>query len=142
MTEILAMVVGILLGAAGVWAFQNRLNQPPQTTVEVVPEVAPQVEVIEDRPLPYWTAYGLPNYWPVTLSPYWFYDVPFYGPITGYWGGYDGVGASGGYRGRREKYAPHGWGSGYRGYSGVAVGGGGGGHGGGGGGGGGGHGGR
>lgn len=59
-------------------------------------------------PLPYWMYYGQPSYWPAYLSPYWYYDVPFNGPIIKPWG------PSG-----RHAYRPgHG-----PGYSGVAVGG-------------------
>jgi len=66
----------------------------------------------ELTPLPYWVAYGAPGYWPASLSPYWYYDVPWYGPINSPWGAYG-----------RAQYRPwHG-----PGYSGVAVGGGGGG---------------
>lgn len=90
-------------------------QEPPIVIVNQEPE----------RPLPYWTAYGLPEYWPSYLSPYWYYDVPYNGPITG----------SGGYypprhqwSGSRGNYAPHGWGAvPIGGASGVAVGGGGGG---------------
>jgi hypothetical protein len=47
------------------------------------PEVQ-RVDIIETNPLPYWTAYS-PSYayWPQWMSPYWYYDVPYYGPITG-----------------------------------------------------------
>jgi uncharacterized membrane protein YgcG len=79
------------------------------------PEVVPVTQVIEQPVAPYWTVYGLPDYWPYYTSPYWGWNAP-----------YDGVGYSGGYRGQRQKYMPHGW-DGRRGYSGVSVGGGGGG---------------
>lgn len=69
-------------------------------------------EPTETTPLPYWVYYGQPSYWPVYLSPYWYYDVPFNGPITKPWGP----------SGRRAYRPVHG-----PGYSGVAVGGGGGG---------------
>jgi uncharacterized membrane protein YgcG len=72
--------------------------------------------ISETSPLPYWVYYGQPTYWPAYLSPYWYYDVPFNGPVSKPWG------PSG-----RHSYRPgHG-----PGYSGVAVGGGGGGGGGG-----------
>jgi hypothetical protein len=90
-----------------------------QTRTEVVSqeqEVPQVIQVIEEPPVaPYWTVYGLPDYWPSYTSPYWWWNGP-----------YDAVGSSSGYRGRRQMYAPHGWGP-HRGYSGVAVGGGGGG---------------
>ena len=81
-------------------------------------------------PLPYWVAYGAPGYWPYSMSPYWYYDVDWYGPPSNVqW-----VGPSP-WIGGRDHYRPgHG-----PGYSGVAGGGFGSGHGGHGGGGGGGH---
>ncbi len=120
-------VIGILfllLGAfIGVLIYRSR-NQPTTIVREVVEQ---PVEIrTTESPLPYWTHYGLPDYWPTYLSPYWYFDVPYYGPITG----------SGGYyrphspwAGGRGNYAPHGWGGHgpIGGHSGVAVGGGGGG---------------
>jgi hypothetical protein len=86
-------------------------------------ETTAVVEVIEEPPIaPYWTVYGLPSYWPPAISPYLYYNSPYWG-----YGPYDGIGRSSGYRGQREIYAPHGWGINHSGYSGVAVGGGGGG---------------
>ncbi len=78
-----------------------------------------------EQPLPYWTAYGLPEYWPTVLSPYWYYDVPFTGPITGSGGYYSPhtpyiLGNQRGWPDPRGPYAPHGP---RPGYSGVAMGG-------------------
>jgi hypothetical protein len=91
-------------------------QEPPIVIVNQEPE----------RPLPYWTAYGLPEYWPSYLSPYWYYDVPYYGPITGTSGYYPSRHQ---WSGGRANYMPHGWGGRQPigGASGVAVGGGGGG---------------
>ena len=134
-TIVLVAFACLLIGAAltKVWMGKQMTQSQP---VE-----SPSVTIVDETPLPYWTAYGLPNYWPTYLSPYWMYDVPFYGPIGG--------GGSYYYPDRqRQPYNPswHGGRQGHGpGYSGVAVGGGGGGgrggggHGGGGGGGGGGH---
>jgi hypothetical protein len=116
----------ILLG--GILAVLFMKLYSSQTKTNQVEQQTPPVYVINEtveQPLPYWTAYGLPEYWPSYLSPYWYYDVPYNGPITG----------SGGYypprhqwSGGRGAYAPHGWGGHpIGGSSGVAVGGGGGG---------------
>ncbi len=93
------------------------------------PSVYVVKDVVNETPLPYWTAYGLPEYWPSYLSPYWYYDVPYYGPITGTSGYYPSRHQ---WAGSRANYMPHGWGGRHPigGASGVAVGGGGGGHGG------------
>ena len=106
----------------------NQSSQPSQIAEE------PSVTIVDETPLPYWTAYGLPNYWPTYLSPAWMYGAPLYGPIRG-GGSYDSPDRqrrpdTPSWHGGRQGHGP--------GYSGVAVGGGGGGgHGGGGGGGGG-----
>jgi uncharacterized membrane protein YgcG len=126
---VLVAMIGGLIGAILVRVWMN-------TPMERVSQ-QPSVTIVDEQPLPYWTAYGLPNYWPTYLSPYWMYGIPWYGPI--------GEGGSYYYPDRqRRPYNPswHGGRQGHGpGYSGVAVGGGGGsGHGGGhGGGGGGGH---
>ena len=115
---ILSAVAGILVYRATFGKQQQRVQTAP--VVKVVTSEYP-------RPDPYWVNYGLPEYWPTTLSPYWYYGAPWYGPIgpIGSWGGY----GSGGYGGPGRGHPSH------RGYSGVASGGGGGGgHGGGGGG--------
>jgi hypothetical protein len=90
---------------------------------EVITIVAEKEEPKQQPLLPYWVYYGQPSYWPVYLSPYWFYDVPYYGPITG--GSYKPWGPAG-----RSSYRPAHWAGRGGGHSGVAVGGGGGGHGG------------
>ncbi len=118
---ILFVVLGAFIGA-----LVYRSRQPSQSTTIVREVVEQPVEIATvQQPLPYWTQYGLPDYWPTYLSPYWYFDVPYYGPITG----------SGAYptrykpwSGGRGNYMPHGWGPGpIGGHSGVAVGGGGGG---------------
>jgi hypothetical protein len=108
------LLIGVLLTAILVILVMNVMKQPSEPKVVVIEQPQqqqPDPPVLTSTVLPYWTMYGAPSYWPTYLSPYWFYDVPFGGPITG----------SGGY------YRPHGP---RHGYSGVAVGGGGGGHGG------------
>jgi hypothetical protein len=115
---ILLLVLGLLVGAAGMYAFRAPAQTPP---------VQEDVTIVEDRPAPYWWWYGLPQRDPSFISPYWFYDVPYYGPITGS----DYYPRPKPWYGGRGGYAPHGP---RPGYSGVSVGGGGGGHGGGGGG--------
>lgn len=105
---------------AGVLAYRSIFGiQLPQQQVRQAPPVVEVVTSEYPRPEPYWVNYGLPEYWPVTLSPYWYYGAPWYGPIgpIGSWGGYDRPG-----RGHPS----------HAGHSGVASGGGG--HGGGGGG--------
>lgn len=112
--EILGLVfVGILTFWLGsLWA---RSRQPvKKEVVEVIKEVPPV------PPAPYWSIYGLPTYWPFYLSPYWYYDVPLYGPINNPTRGY-----------RRPLYAPHGARPGYTGVAAGGFGGGGGGGGGG-----------
>jgi len=52
------------------------------------------IVIEEQRPEPYWTVYGLPNYWPFYLSPY-------NGPINNP------------YKGRKHLYEPHGHRPGY-----------------------------
>ena len=116
--EILGLVATAVLAfrLGSLW-MRSKEPEPVKTEiVEVVKEVPPV------PPAPYWTVYGLPTYWPFYLSPYWYYDVPWTGPINNPTRGY-----------RRPLYAPHGP---RPGYTGVAAGGfgGGGGHGGGGGG--------
>ncbi len=80
-----------------------KLSKKPKTVI--IREVVKERPVLEERPLPYWTLYGTPTYWPQYLTPYWFYDVAYTGPIV----------SGGGY------YRPH------SGHIGKAVGGGGGG---------------
>ena len=101
--EILVVILLVVILAVVLWSTLRAPQEPKVVYIEPRPEPTPEPAV-----LPYWTLYGAPSYWPTYLSPYWFYDVPFTGPITG----------SGGY------YRPHGP---RHGYSGVAVGGGGGG---------------
>lgn len=102
---LLILVVTFWLGS--LWS----LSKTPvkKEIMEVVQE--PQVA-------PYWTMYGQPTYWPFYLSPYWYYGVPYTGPIQNPTRGY-----------RRDLYRPHGP---RPGYTGVSTGGAGGGHGGGG----------
>jgi hypothetical protein len=102
METLIVILLVAILGAV-LWSSLKAPQEPKVIYIEQRPEPEPEPAV-----LPYWTMYGAPSYWPTYLSPYWFYDVPFTGPITG----------SGGY------YRPHGP---RHGYSGVAVGGGGGG---------------
>jgi hypothetical protein len=60
------------------------LKQTQQSSEVSIQPVEVVTEVKEpEKPLPYWVWYGQPWYTPVYTSPYWFYDVPFYGPITG-----------------------------------------------------------
>ncbi len=114
-TVAIVATVGILIGIAIAYGWMMR---PAESQ-----EDAPSVTIVDETPLPYWTAYGLPNYWPTYISPYWMYGVPWYGPIGG--------GGSYYYPDRqRNPYNPswHGGRQGHGpGYSGVAVGGGGGG---------------
>lgn len=103
-TIIVALLVAILVVI--LWTSLKSPQEPKVVYIEQRPDPEPVVPASSVPP--YWTMYGAPSYWPTYLSPYWFYDVPYTGPITG----------SGGY------YRPHGP---RHGYSGVAVGGGGGG---------------
>ena len=120
-TIILVAVSCLLIGMAitKVWMV-NQASHALQASQSVE---QPSVTIVDETPLPYWTAYGLPNYWPTYLSPYWMYGVPWNGPIGG--------GGSYYYPDRqRQPYNPswHGGRQGHGpGYSGVAVGGGGGG---------------
>jgi hypothetical protein len=117
------IVLVTMSAVAGILVYRSTFGiQTQQQQVQQTPSVVEVVTSEYPRPDPYWVNYGLPEYWPVTLSPYWYYGAPWYGPIgpIGSWGGYDRPG-----RGHPS----------HRGYSGVASGGGGGGgHGGGGGG--------
>lgn len=113
LTVVLAFWVGTLYTSRK----QIQTQDAAQVPTVIVEESPP--------PLPYWTAYGLPTYWPTYLSPYWYFDMPWYGPINSPWAG------------GRDRYRP-GHGPGYSGVAGGGFGSGsghGGGHGGGGGGG-------
>jgi hypothetical protein len=37
-------------------------------------------------PLPFFTKYGYPTYYPQYVPPEWYYDMPTYGPIARPWG--------------------------------------------------------
>jgi hypothetical protein len=116
---VMVAMVGVLIGLAIARVWMDQSAARSATTQEEPPSVS----IIDETPLPYWTAYGLPNYWPTYLSPYWMYGVPWNGPIGG--------GGSYYYPDRqRNPYNPS-WHGGRQGrgpgYSGVAVGGGGGG---------------
>lgn len=119
---ILLLVLGLLVGAAGMYAMRTpaQTAQIPDEEVQVI-----QQPVVQESPSPYWWWYGLPNRYPAYISPYWFYDVPYYGPITGS----DYYPSPKPWYGGRGMYAPHGPRPGYSGVS-VGGGGGGGGHGG------------
>ncbi len=120
MVELNSILLIILIALLTYILFQ----QKEQVIVKEEPvEVITQTREVPS-PLPYWVWYGQPWNTPVYTSPYWFYDVPFYGPITG--GDYRRPWGPGGH----GSYRPHSGGMG--GHTGVAVGGGGGGHGGGG----------
>lgn len=104
---VLAAVLAFWLGS--LWTRSKQpAERPNKEVVEVVEEIP--------APAPYWTVYGLPNYWPFYLSPYWYYDVPWYGPINNPTHGY-----------RRPLYKPHGTRPGYTGVAAGGFGGGGGG---------------
>ena len=109
-----ALHIGLLVSLVAILMYIFFLQpQPTQTIIKEV-EVEPPV-------YPYWMYYGLPSTWQRTIPSYWFYDVPYYGPITG--GSYKPWGPH-----NYHKYLPP-QGNGSRlGYTGVAVGGGGGGH--------------
>jgi hypothetical protein len=104
----------------------KQVKQAPMPSDESILESEPFCDQsLSYQPLPYWTAYGLPEYWPTVLSPYWYYDVPFTGPITGSGGYYSPhtpyqPGNQRGWPDPRGPYAPHGP---RPGYSGVAMGG-------------------
>ena len=120
-------IVFLILGAfIGVLVYRSRQGASQSNQTTIVREVVEQpVEITTTEVAPYWTQYGLPDYWPSYLSPYWYYDVPYYGPINNSGGYYRPRGP---WAGGRGNYAPHGWGPGpIGGHSGVAVGGGGGG---------------
>jgi hypothetical protein len=120
---ILLLLLGLLVGAAGMFALRTPAQKAAQTPAENIQIIQPQA--VEESPSPYWWWYGLPNRYPTYISPYWFYDVPYYGPITGS----EYYPSPKPWYGGRGMYAPHGP---RPGYSGVSVGGGGGGGGGGG----------
>lgn len=119
--DTLHVILLVALGAiAGILIYRSVGKQ------QQLAKATPVVEVVTSeypRPDPYWVNYGLPEYWPATLSPYWYYGAPLYGPIgpVGSWGGY-GSGGYGGRSGSGGRGHPS-----HRGYSGVASGGGGGG---------------
>ena len=117
---VLLVILGLIVGAAAMYALKPNASQSPDV------QIYPTETVIDQTPGPYWWWYGLPQSYPVYLSPYWFYDVPYRGPITGS----DYYPRPKQWYGGRGGYAPHGP---RPGYSGVSVGGGGGGFGGGGG---------
>lgn len=100
---LLSLVIFVFISIA---LFLKLLKKPKTIVIREVVKERPN---IQERSLPYWTLYGTPTYWPQYLSPYWFYDVAYTGPII----------TGGGY------YTPH------SGHIGKAVGGGGGGGGGG-----------
>ena len=106
-------VLAFWLGSLWMRSKESAAEPVKKEIVEVVEEVPPV------PPAPYWTVYGLPTYWPFYLSPYWYYDVPWTGPINNPTRGY-----------RRPLYAPHGARPGYTGVAAGGFGGGGGGHGG------------
>lgn len=107
-------VLYVLIGALLAF-FVIKVTKKENDVVTIVTEKEePQTQPL----LPYWMYYGQPSYWPVYLSPYWFYDVPYYGPITG--GSYKPWGSGG-----RSSYRPAYWAGRGGGHSGVAVGGGG-----------------
>jgi hypothetical protein len=122
MNEGMIVLVAMISGLIGAILVRGWMNTPMERVSQ-----QPSVTIVDEQPLPYWTEYGLPNYWPTYLSPYWMVGVPWYGPIGG--------GGSYYYPDRqRRPYNPswHGGRQGHGpGYSGVAVGGGGGGGGGG-----------
>ncbi len=108
------------------WFGWNHIHSKQvSSSPNAVPVDSPIESFCTQTPLPYWTAYGLPEYWPTVLSPYWYYDVPFTGPITGSGGYYSpytpySPGNQRGWPDPRGPYAPHGP---RPGYSGVAMGG-------------------
>jgi hypothetical protein len=103
----------ICIGALLTYFVLNAAKKEEVITIVTEKKEEPQMQ----SPLPYWVYYGQPSYWPVYLSPHWFYDVPYYGPITG--GSYKPWGPS-----RRNMYRPAHWAGRGGGHSGVAVGGG------------------
>jgi hypothetical protein len=113
---VLLLVLGLLVGATAMYAWRS--SRETQAVPDI--QVYPTENVVEQTPGPYWWWYGLPQSYPVYLSPYWFYDVPYRGPITGS----DYYPSPKPWYGGRGNYAPHGP---RPGYSGVSVGGGGGG---------------
>jgi hypothetical protein len=113
------VVLYILIGALLAYFALTFVKKEPEV-VTIISEKEKETEPQIQSPLPYWVYYGQPSYWPVYLSPYWFYDVPYYGPITG--GSYKPWGPSG-----HSMYRPAHWAGRGGGHSGVAVGGGGGG---------------
>ncbi len=120
LSTILVLLIGLCVIAL-LYSLIQKINNL-QSKNDVITDTTTVVPVTE-TPLPYWTAYGLPEYWPSYLSPYWYYDVPYYGPITGTSGYYPSRHQ---WSGGRANYMPHGWGrTPIGGASGVAVGGGG-----------------
>jgi hypothetical protein len=77
-TILLLLIIIILL----IILYKNNISlASKEQPVEIITTVEEPQE--PQNPLPYWVWYGQPWYTPVYTSPYWFYDVPFYGPITG-----------------------------------------------------------
>lgn len=105
-------ILGILLAVMFAFWLGSQTSLNRKTTPTQVQEVVDGVDQVP----PYWTMYGQPTYWPFYLSPYWYYGVPWSGPIQNPTRGY-----------RRDLYRPHGP---RPGYTGVSTGGAGGGHGG------------
>lgn len=120
--EGIEVVLYILIGALLAY-FAIKVTKKEEIITVVTEKKEEESQPQMQSPLPYWVYYGQPSYWPVYLSPYWFYDVPYYGPITG--GSYKPWGPGG-----RTSYRPAHWSGRGGGHSGVAVGGGGGGQGG------------
>jgi hypothetical protein len=119
------LLIALLILIVGIWVGSMiiRSRQSPPTIIREVVEKPVEVQTTTEV-APYWTQYGLPEYWPSYLSPYWYYDIPYYGPITGTSGYYPPRHQ---WSGGRANYMPHGWGGHpIGGASGVAVGGGGG----------------
>jgi hypothetical protein len=78
MNYVFVIIIIILL----IIIYQNTMRQKEQTTIDIQP-VEVITETKTESPLPYWVWYGQPWYTPVYMNPYWLYDAPFYGPITG-----------------------------------------------------------
>lgn len=94
-TVLLLLLIVVLL-AYNILTMKQTQTELRTQPVEIITETQPE------SPLPYWVWYGQPWYTPTYLSPYWFYDVPYYGPITGgsywpdRWRGHPGGGHPGG----------------------------------------------
>lgn len=68
--------------------FQDSYGTPVQNSIPTqekrYPVQTSGMDVL--LPLPWQLKYSYPKYWENYVSPNWYYDIPFYGPISKPWG--------------------------------------------------------